>query len=392
MEDKQKTAEAKDPTNEAPIVIDSRSETPITIEPVRKKSKLRETLDDFMVNLVESKEPLQAIVSDDLSQPLPLIKVYVGMVRDIKTLSEIVTTLNEKIPVKELSHLKRVYRKEVLLFPVTYPKHETHKSLKKYLEKHANELLEYFEYYRTIEVPSVSPKLKKQYHEWCRTWSVNFHVDNYLERLVSPECFTELQLRSHRLFMGMAFEVAKYYLSKEKSDLEPVDVIGEDLNATVVVEPRSKSVVAIAFDNRKEHPTQHSAMIAIDNVAKTQRGGVWNPNSEDPVNLRGIDKDVLAYLKARFPTVKFGAKDYVTKEEMENMKKTVNCPYLCTGYYVYLIREPCLMCAMGLVHARTNRVFFCMKHELGALGSKTKLQCIPALNHHFEVFTDFLNL
>lgn len=45
------------------------------------------------------------------------------------------------------------------------------------------------------------------------------------------------------------------------------------------------------------------------------------------------------------------------------------------------------MCAMALVHARANRVFFCeVNPRQGALLSKWRLQEAPNINHRYEVF------
>ncbi|XWS22014.1 hypothetical protein CRYUN_Cryun30bG0107200 [Craigia yunnanensis] len=45
-------------------------------------------------------------------------------------------------------------------------------------------------------------------------------------------------------------------------------------------------------------------------------------------------------------------------------------PYLCTGYDIYLVWEPCTMCAMALVHQRFKRIFYAFPNpEAGALGS-----------------------
>lgn len=362
-------------------------------EPPRKKAKVAEAMDSFINDILNSTKSLQAIMSEDYLNPVPYTKVYVGQVKNVKDLSKIILTLNEKIPLKDLNHLKRACRKEVLLFPVTYLKKQDHTSIRNYIEEHVNELQNCFEYFKTLDVPAIGPKLRKQYVECCRTWSVNFHPDKYLEKLYNSELFTLQELDDHRLFMSMAFEVARYYLSQKNPNLKPSDILKADLNATVVVDPTDQTVVAVAFDNRVNHPIQHSVMLAIDNVAKTQTGGVWLKSTDIySENLRGIGSmELILHLKKKYPAVKFGAKDYLTKSELDERNLNASeCPYLCTEYYVYVIREPCVMCSMGLVHARANRVFFYKKHDMGALGTKTKLHCVSSLNHRYEVFTDFV--
>ena len=61
--------------------------------------------------------------------------------------------------------------------------------------------------------------------------------------------------------------------------------------------------------------------------------------------------------------------------------------YLCTGFDCYLIREPCVMCAMALVHSRVRRVIYAEADpEHGALGGALRLHSQRSLNHHYKVY------
>lgn len=61
--------------------------------------------------------------------------------------------------------------------------------------------------------------------------------------------------------------------------------------------------------------------------------------------------------------------------------------YLCTGFDCYVVREPCAMCAMALVHSRMRRVIYAARDAAGgALGGQFSLHAQRSLNHHYEVY------
>lgn len=359
------------------------------IEPPVKKCKsdvniLLETIDSYVNKIKVSQKCLKAVLGSEFDLPLPLVKVYIGEIVNVKDISRAILILNEKIPLKGLQHLKRVRKKEIIICPTNYLDNTT--LIPDYINEHISELKGVFNNFKQIEVTELPPKVKRQYKEVNSIWPCNFHPNLYFEKLVENQMFESEELARHRLYMEIVLEIIKWY-AIIKTIKFAEDNILENINASLVVDPVTNKIVAAAFDNRLDHPMQHSAMISIDNVAKTQNGGAWVDKLESP-ECPGISEELLLYLKEKFTCVKFYRKEEKWQSENDDKKEV---PYLCTGYYIYMFKEPCVMCAMALVHSRVKRVFFCLdNNKYGGLKSQVKLQTINSLNHHFEVFTDFL--
>ncbi|KAJ8955697.1 hypothetical protein NQ318_008569 [Aromia moschata] len=229
-------------------------------------------------------------------------------------------------------------------------------------------------------VAEIPPKVRKQYEVVHKTWPCNFHSNKYLEKLSTNTLFSEKELRAHAAFMSVAIDAAKY--AKQ---------FREDQVGAVIVDPKINSIVAAGFHRTNEGPCRHAVMVAVDNVAKTQNGGRWNLNEahifKEDLNLNGFSTDLLGFLTDKHRALRFGAAWFKGKSDLE---EPADGPYLCTGYYVYMTHEPCIMCAMGLIHSRAKRVFFGVKTARGGLETLCKIHTVKDLNHHYEVFGGLL--
>ncbi|XP_031554072.1 probable inactive tRNA-specific adenosine deaminase-like protein 3 isoform X2 [Actinia tenebrosa] len=248
-----------------------------------------------------------------------------------------------------------------------------------------------------IKVPRYPPLTREQFNKASELWPVNFHEDKYITKLLSGELFGDLALRKIYKYMDMARKSA--LIGKNNGMV----AIG-----TVVVDPSSDIVIAVAYDLRCHgHPLHHAIMVVIDLVAQSQTGGTWNMGYQQdsgtwtlPENLNDIKiKKAKCQLDCEETSKEDTSKSKVvedsnkTNKNPENkfMNENKNGPYLCTGYDLYVTREPCIMCSMALVHSRIRRVFYgCKDPSVGALGSKYRLHTQDGLNHHFEVFCGIL--
>lgn len=81
-----------------------------------------------------------------------------------------------------------------------------------------------------------------------------------------------------------------------------------------------------------------------------------------------------------------GPLDHSTMQALGQFSSSHTCPeqYYCQGAVVLLGAEPCVMCAMALVHSRVDRVYFRHTVPRGAF-SKWKLHQQP-LNYMYRLF------
>mmetsp|Transcript_52236 Transcript_52236/g.122244 ORF Transcript_52236/g.122244 Transcript_52236/m.122244 type:complete len:310 (+) Transcript_52236:38-967(+) len=206
-----------------------------------------------------------------------------------------------------------------------------------------------------------------------------------LEVLLCPQCSDlhpdiEEFLRSHQCPPTHTVEVPKHAaltrlqlasfsmhwpLTYRRPSLEPLEIsdtkqevydrllqrareIGGDRCGCVIVD-RSGKEVAIARDCSDEHPLRHAVMVAIERVS---------------LSRHSTQTSVQAGTKRPHP----------------------DDDYLCCECEVVTTHEPCVMCAMALVHSRVRLVAFQVSDPgFGGLGGRIALHTCQSLNHQIRV-------
>ena len=289
---------------------------------------------------------MEPVLAREYTRSVELEDVYVCKIEDKKATSRLVKELSTNYPLTKLLHLKRVRNVQ----------NGAHLEIIVCTVEDAKGKLEDIRKIKALVPPQVkpvprnAPLTRKQLNESAKYWPCNFHEDKYIAKLVNDELFSAKEKEAinerMRIAIGLAFE------APAKGEL-PIGAI--------VVDPSNGSVIAKSHDHRHGgNPLQHAAMLCIDRVGRTQGGGAW----DTPTDTHNLES-----------TPSKGPKMGTSTE-----------PYLCTGYDMYITREPCVMCAMALVHSRVRRVFYGVPHIDGALGSKYSIHVQSGLNHHFEVF------
>eukprot|EP01025_Chloroclados_australasicus_P059575 TRINITY_DN7538_c0_g1_i11.p1 TRINITY_DN7538_c0_g1~~TRINITY_DN7538_c0_g1_i11.p1 ORF type:complete len:372 (-),score=25.79 TRINITY_DN7538_c0_g1_i11:385-1500(-) len=257
------------------------------------------------------------------------------------------------------------------------------------------------------QVPKHAPRNKEQREEYSKVWPVNYRpLDSSM--LNNPEIISQEQQQEMEQYMRKCFK-----LQKDKA------------NAALIVDPITSKCVAVGIDD-EQHVLRHAIMCAIDNVANTHSGNkATSKISRERDSPTSVTEEQPQFKKSRVEyedalpqkqhsiqgvqnqnkynaTENQNDQDQVDNQnnlsDVANITTCKQCnslqcvcmdrvPYMCTGYHCYVIREPCVMCAMALVHSRVTRVVYCVKdNEFGALGGKFNLQEQKSLNHHYEVY------
>jgi tRNA-specific adenosine deaminase 3 len=224
----------------------------------------------------------------------------------------------------------------------------------------------------SVSVLKHAPQTREAFEQHTKAWPLIFHASVLPVAQVEPISESEAQQMAQHVRTAVSL-AAQFDAAVADKKLPFCCAHG-----CVVVGPLASStpeghVVADSFA-RRDHASYafrslyHPVMVAIDSVAERDR---QRAAASTPTKKHKRAHDVNAAPDA----------DSNNKEDVEDES------YLCTGYDVYMDREPCVMCAMALVHSRARRIVFASLNATdGALASVHRLHTIKSLNHHYRVF------
>jgi tRNA-specific adenosine deaminase 3 len=245
----------------------------------------------------------------------------------------------------------------------------------------------------TVQIPRYAPHTKEDQISWGRYWPVGIQVPTKITLRdkveLLPEEITQMK-RNMKIVLGMVNDQAKNGGQLGLNAcliVDPKDGTSGDDGSEIENKEQASSASAIigsGVDETGVHPLRHAAMNAIESVADWQKK-TWFSH---PINKI---KTLIKTDSKEEEDVKRRRLDPPTEEQQEDADVPIvdeSTPYLCTGYDCYLLHEPCIMCAMALVHSRLRRVIFCRKDEEGGAlgGCGLKLHSKRTLNHHYIVY------
>lgn len=267
------------------------------------------------------------------------------------------------------AHLKRMkkhpeHKSTLVALVAPFGDDEQHAEDNELLNAKAGEMAQFFQArVSSVYVLKHAPKTREAFDNHTHAWPLIFHASVAPEAQVKPIEDAEAQLMAAHLQTALA-------VAQQFSSAHSADQLGNlpfcCAYGCVIVDPQRNAVIADSFAHKERasytfQSIFHPVMIAIDGVAERDQH-----RNEPSLKKQKCERDE-------------GSAATINEEEDES--------YLCTGYDVYVDREPCVMCAMALIHSRARRVVFAKLNATdGALASAHRLHTIKSLNHHYRVF------
>uniref|UniRef100_A0A8D0DM21 Adenosine deaminase tRNA specific 3 n=1 Tax=Salvator merianae TaxID=96440 RepID=A0A8D0DM21_SALMN len=331
------------------------------MEPDYKRRKITEPKDGAL------DWELLPVLSERESQGVALMPVYAAPILDKKAACRLVKEVSAVYPLVDYPHLKRIracvskdspHPLEMILC-LASPRQQPGdlQSLAELFPGSQVDLAGLGAPF-LAHVPASLPLTRPQYEEAVVHWPVSFHENKHISRALDGSLFTPSEKAAMQSHMELAVQAAR---QGARQGMEPV--------GAAVVDPATGRVLAVGHDCREGlNPLLHAAMVCIDLVAHSQGGGAYSFRDYPSCTFLPLEGGA-----SRLPGL--GDDGF---------------PYICTGYDMYLTREPCAMCAMALVHSRIERVFYGTPSPHGALGTQFHIHRRKDLNHRYEVFRGVL--
>ncbi|XP_008579405.1 PREDICTED: probable inactive tRNA-specific adenosine deaminase-like protein 3 [Galeopterus variegatus] len=314
--------------------------------------------------------PWQAlpVLSEQQSGAVELVPAYAAPVLDARQTSRLLREVSAVHPLPAQPHLKRVRprcdtsgpRTLEMLLCLAGPAAGT-RSLAELLPRPAVDPRGLGQPFLVL-VPARPPLTRGQFEEARAHWPTSFHEDKQVTSALAGQLFSAQERAVMQSHMEQAVQAAQQAAAR-----------GLRAVGAVVVEPASGHVLATGHDCRgAASPLLHAVMVCVDLVAQGQGRGAHDLRPHPTCSF------------AVAPQAIWAGTVHKLDEDEDGL------PYVCTGYDLYVTREPCAMCAMALVHSRIQRVFYGAPSPDGALGTRFRLHARPDLNHRFQVFRGIL--
>jgi tRNA-specific adenosine deaminase 3 len=316
---------------------------------------------------------IKAVLDDEFTRLPNCKKYYASKIFNKKDTLLLMSELNQKVPLSCISYVRRVNTShQILVCSLDAVDKKNHtdteaSTLKQFLMSRSipGSLAEMLSReIKIVDIPVEPPKLRWQYERLTCNWPCKFYPNNYLENMWNDEMWNEAEINNYLKF----FRLCQFIATE----------LGNSKNVGIAVNPYNERVVAFGY-SKTHNPVMHCSFDLIEQVAITQKGGAWNREHSKDDYL-----DIVKKAETMF-NIEFGDKFVArSSNSSDNLEKFG--PYLCTGYSIFLLNEPCLMCSMALLHSRARRIFYYHASSNGALGTTTKFHTNKNLNHHYEVF------